>query len=109
MVLPRSLFEISVSGVTLVDLLGDGSGLSATATEPEPLAGVISDLPAHVGGIVFTGPLVGLVLTRVLTAIRSNDPRDLPGDHCCAAEWFAFSTTPLRHPRRDGQTSTAAP
>ena len=29
--------------------------------------------------------------------------------HRCAAEWFAFSTTPLRQPRRDGQTSTTAP
>ena len=27
--------------------------------------------------------------------------------HRCAAEWLAFSTTPLRQPRRDGHTSTA--
>ena len=29
--------------------------------------------------------------------------------HRCAAEWLAFSVTPLRHPRRDGHTSTATP
>jgi hypothetical protein len=29
--------------------------------------------------------------------------------HRWAAEWFAFSTTPLRQPLKDGQTRTVTP
>ena len=49
----------------------------ATATELEPIAGVISDRAAHLGGIVVTGPLVGVALTHIMTAIAWNATRKI--------------------------------